>query len=74
MISLGYGNVGIESGCGLPLNFVIVAIGISLVAHSVLKIQSSSGLVSAMFVKGSQPCRGMSAVALSTWLWSKMWG
>jgi hypothetical protein len=51
-----------------------VAIGISLVAHSVLKIQSTSGLVSAMFVKGSQPCRGMSAVALSTWLWSKMWG
>jgi len=45
-----------------------------LVAHSVLKIQSTSGLVSAMFVKGSQPCRGMSAVALSTWLWSKMWG
>jgi len=51
-----------------------VANGISLVAHSVLKMQSTSGLVSAMFVKGSQPCRGMSAVTLPTWLGRKMWG
>ena len=30
-----------------------VAVGISLIAHSVLEIQSTSGFVSAMFVYGS---------------------
>jgi hypothetical protein len=50
-----------------------VAVGISSIAHPISKMQSTSGLVSAMLIYCSRSCWTMSPVALVNWAWWKMW-
>jgi len=51
-----------------------LAVGIASIALSVSKLQSTSGLGSAMLIKGSQPCPAMSTVTSAAQPWWKMWG
>ena len=53
---------------------VAVAVEISLKAHPVSEMQSTSGFVSAVLIYGSGSCRTMSPVTLLNWSWWKMWG
>jgi len=49
-------------------------VGIASIALLVPKLQTTSGLVFAISIKGSRSCRMMSPVTLVDWAWWKMCG
>jgi hypothetical protein len=66
-VSGGFGELGVVENVG-------VAVEISLKAHPVSEMQSTSGFVTAVLIYGSRSCRTRPLVTLLDWSWWKMLG